>query len=195
MVKFTSLTFLLLWGLCFSLAGKAQTRSGSISRGSVYVVRKSGVLLDFGIHYGQAEATGNPSAQNFKNNTSVYDIKLGYVSEGNWYIGGLYSVKNYSTISGSSNGKTGGLGFGYLFRNNFNIRAFYRHNDVFGEYREGSGFQADLEYKVSFASNFYIGALISHRQVTFKANDTISNFQDYTLKETYPAISLGFLIN
>ncbi len=82
-----------------------------------------------------------------------------------------------------------------FFRNNFNFRAFYRHDESFGDYRKGSGFQADLEYKVPFASNFYIGALISHRQVNYKANDTISNFDEYIAKETYPAISLGFLIN
>lgn len=154
-----------------------------------------GVLLDFGVHYGQAEATGNPSTQDFKNNTSVYDIKLGYINDDNWYLGALYSLKNYSTLAGTTNGKTGGVGLGYFFRNNFNFRAFYRHGESFGDYREGSGFQADLEYKVSFASNFYIGALLSHRQVSYKTNDTILSYEEYTAKETYPAISVGFLIN
>ena len=196
MIKFVSTTFLFV--LFFFTISHAQTR-GSMGGGSgsraTYVAGKSGVLLDFGIHYGQSEAVGNPSTQDFKNNTSVYDVKLGYIYDSNWYIGALYSVKNYSTLAGSTNGKTGGVGFGYFFRNNFNIRAFYRHGEAFGEYREGSGFQADLEYKVSFASNFYIGALISHRQTTFKKNDTITSFEEYIAKETYPAISLGFLIN
>lgn len=181
--------------LLYPIAGFAQSRGGGSSRGSVYVAGKSGVLLDFGLHYGQSEATGNPSTQDFKNNTSVYDIKLGYVGDENFYLGALYSVKNHSTAAGTTNGKTGGIGVGYFFRNNFNFRAFYRHGEAFGEYHKGSGFQADLEYKVSFASNFYIGALVSHRQVTFKENDTILNYEDFTLKETYPAISLGFLIN
>lgn len=178
-----------------SSLGQAQTRGGGPSRGSVYVAGKSGVLLDFGIHYGQAEAVGNPTTQDFKNNTSVYDIKLGYITDGNWYLGALYSVKNFSDLTGTTNGKTGAVGFGYFFRNNFNIRTFVRHGESYGEYREGSGFQADLEYKVPFASNFYIGALVSHRQVTYKKNESIVNFEDYTAKETYPAISLGFLIN
>lgn len=199
MIKIASKSFLSVVFVVMSLSviSQAQTRGGGSSRGggSVYVAGKSGVLLDFGIHYGQSEAAGNPATQDFKNNTSIYDSKLGYISDSNWYLGLLYSVKNYSTLAGTTNGKTGGVGFGYFFRNNFNFRAFYRHDESFGEYRKGTGFQADLEYKVPFASNFYIGALISHRQVNFKTNDTIANFDEYIAKETYPAISLGFLIN
>lgn len=186
--------FIVFINVAMVQTGFAQTRSSG-SRGNVYVASKSGVLLDFAIHYGQSQADGNPTTQNFKNNTSIYDTKLGYITDSNWYLGALYSVKNYSTLTGSTNSKVGGLGFGYFFRNNFNLRAFYRHDEVYGDYRDGSGFQADLEYKVSFASNFYIGALISHRQVTFRKNESIAAFEDYTAKETFPAITLGFLIN
>lgn len=179
MIKFASKTFLFVVFIVLGLAQFSHAQT----------------LLDFAIHYTQSEAAGNPSTQDFKNNTSVYDIKLGYISDNNWYLGALYSVKNYSNLAGTTNGKVGGAGFGYFFRNNFNFRAFYRHNESFGEYREGSGFQADLEYKVSFFSNFYIGALISHRKMTFKKNESVANFEDYTAKETYPALSLGFLFN
>ena len=200
MIKSASIIFLfVVFALSvWSQISEAQMRgsgSGGGSRSAVFVTSKSGVLLDFAIHYGQAEAVGNPTTQDFKNNTSVYDTKLGYISDNNWYLGALYSVKNYSTLAGATNGKVGGVGFGYFFRNNFNFRAYYRHNEAFGEYRKGTGFQADLEYKVSFASNFYIGALVSHRQMTYKENESITSFEDYTAKETFPAITLGFLIN
>lgn len=196
MTKFvTSLFFLVLFSVTLA---QAQVRaSGTSSGGSrmSYVTGKSGVLLDLALHYAQSESVGTPATQDFKNNTSVYDTKLGYIYDNDFYIGALYSVKNYSTLAGTTNGKTGGLGLGYFFRNNFNVRTFYRHNEVYGEYKMGSGFQADLEYKVSFSSNFYIGALISHRQIAFKKNEAIASFDKYTIKETYPALSLGFLIN
>lgn len=158
-------------------------------------VQARSVLLDFGLHYGQSEAVGTPATQDFKNNTTAYDSKLGYISDGNWYLGLLYSYKNYSSDLASTNGSASGAGLGYFFANNFNFRAFYRFDESFGRYRKGSGFQTDFEYKVHLASSFYIGVLISHRQVIYKVNNSITNYQEDTAKETFPGISLGFFIN
>lgn len=185
-------------GLLFLVAGSAQAQShggrSSLGTGS-FVYSKSGVLVDFGLFYGQSEAAGNPSTQNFKENVSIYDIKLGYITDSNWYFGGLYSVRNDSDTLGTTNGKAGGLGAGYFFHNNFNFRAYYRFQETYGDYTDGSGFQLDLEYKVAFSSNFYIGALISHHQTQFTSNNTIAGFSSYTQKDTYPAVTLGFLID
>lgn len=178
----------------------AQAQAVGRSRGTApspkFSSGRSGVLLDFAVFYGQDEATANPNVGNeYKDNDSVYDIKLGYVFNNDFYFGGDLSVRNYSYLGGTSTGQSTGAGFGYFFSNNFNVRAFYRFNESYDNYRDGSGFQADLNYLLNLSSNFYLGFLISHRQTTFTTNSQIASFEKWTYKTTFPAISFGFLIN
>ena len=178
----------------------AQARSGGSrsARPMTYSSGNSGVLFDFGIYYGQSEASANPSVGNeWKDNTSIYDVKLGYIMDGGVYLGAAYSTRTQSTSSvgvSSTTGNVGAFGGGYFWDNGFNIRGYYRVNESFGEYKSGSGFQGDLGFMLNMSSNFYIGFLVSHRQVTFTENKTIAAFNSWTRKETYPFITLGFLI-
>lgn len=160
---------------------------------------RSGVLLDFGIHYGQSEATADPSPGNeWKNISSVYDLKLGYISDSDIYLGAGYSVRTDSLSSQANNSLSGGavlLGAGWFWGSGFNLRGFYHWNESWGDYKSGTGFQADLGYMMNITSNFYMGLLFSHRQTTFTSNSTIFNFQSWTRKETFPILTFGFLIN
>ncbi len=177
-------------------AGRAERSQGTtrtVSSG------RSGVLVDLGFFYGQSEATANPAVGNeWQDIKSIYDLKLGYVLESDIYLGAGYSTRTDSLTSlpvASSSGGTAMVGGGIYFGNGFNIRGFYRINESWGDYKNGSGFQLDLAYMVNMTSNFYLGFLFSHRQTVFTSNSTIVNFKTWTRKETFPMLTLGFLIN
>lgn len=185
-------------GWAASSARDRQARSGN-SQATTFSSGRSGVLLDLGFFYGQSEAVANPSPGNeWKDITSVYDVKLGYVFDSDLYFGGGYLARNDSLTSlstNSSNGGTAMLGLGWFWGNGFNLRGYYHLNESLGDYKNGTGFQADIGYMVNMTSNFYMGLLFSHRQTVFTSNSTIANFQTWTRKETFPMVTLGFLIN
>ena len=175
-----------------------QARTGGASAVS-YSSNRSGVLFDLGYYYGQSEAVANPSPGNeWKDITSVYDIKLGYVFDSDLYLGGGYTVRTDSLTSIPVNSSSGGsamLGLGWFWGTGFNLRGYYHIDESFGDYKSGTGFQADIGYIVNMTSNFYLGLLFSHRQTVYTTNNTIANFKTWTKKETFPMVTLGFLIN
>ncbi len=191
----------LIIAISFGSVVHAQSPQGSgrAAKSIAYAPGRSGTLFDIGFYYGQSEATASPSAANeFKNNTSIYDIKLGYIFSEGFYLGGEYSTRNESstsTTTGTLSGGGAGAGVGYFATSGFYLRGLYRFNETFGDYKNGSGYQADLGYMVNMTSNFFIGILISNRQITYKENKLIFGFDNWTKKETYPFLTLGFVIN
>lgn len=163
----------------------------------IHAYGSTGVLFDLGVYYGRSEATANPTAGNtWQNSTSLYDIKFGYITTDSYYLGAEYTTRNDDQVTASNtSGSAAGVGLGYFFGNGFNLRAYYKFNESYGDYSQGSGYQADLGYAANMTSNFYLGFGVSFRQTSFKKNNTITNFDYWTRKETYPFISLGFLIN
>ncbi len=158
---------------------------------------RTGLLFDTGIYYGQSEATANPVALNqWQNTTSIYDIKLGYIMDNSVYLGAEYSTRTDNQLSSTAAaGSATALGIGYFSENGFNIRGYYRLGEAFGNYSNGSGYQADLGYMMNMTSNFFLGFTVSIRQATFKTNSTIAGFDYWARKETYPFLTLGFLFN
>jgi hypothetical protein len=195
-------TQLRFWLFVISLLGfefsQAQyAGSGKPARVYTHSYGHTGTLLDGAIYYAQTEATASPAAGNtWQNTTSLYDIKLGQVLESSIYVGLEYSTRSDNQISNATtSGNSVGAGVGYFTENGFNIRAYYKFNENYGDYKDGTGFEADLGYMVNMTSNFYLGINLSVRQITFKTNSTITNFDYWTRKETYPFLALGFLIN
>lgn len=192
------ITFQSAQALSASGTRERQARSGGSSNVS-YTSNRSGVLFDLGYYYGQSEAVANPSPGNeWKDITSIYDFKLGYVFDSDLFLGAGYTVRSDSLTSLSVNSSSGGtamLGAGWFWGSGFNLRAYYHVDESFGDYKSGTGFQADLGYSVNMTSNFYLGLLFSHRQTVYTANSTIANFKTWTKKETFPMVTLGFLIN
>jgi hypothetical protein len=195
---FLKLVFLFIF---FNQSVQAQSNRGVSSKSAKpmsYSSGSSGLLFDFGVYYGQSEAVAKPSVGNeWKDVNSIYDVKLGYILVEGLYFGAEYSVRTQSATSTNLNSSTGNaaaFGGGYFWGNGFNLRAYYRLNELSGDYKSGSGFQADLGYMINMSSSFYLGFLVSHRQVTFAENKTIANFDYWTRKETFPFLTLGFLI-
>ncbi len=193
----SSFVFLILFCLGLNVVAAVNPREKAVAFKNLS--GRSGVLFDLGYYYGQSEATANPSPGNeWKDLTSVYDVKLGIITESDFYFGGGYMTRSDSLSSqgiSSSSGGTAMAGLGYYWGSGFNLRAFYHINETFGNYSSGTGFQADLGYMVNITSNFYLGALLSHRQTVYTSNNSIVNFQTWTRKQTFPMITFGFLIN
>ena len=170
-------------------AGGRETRP--IARTYGYL----GTLFDVGVYYGKSEASANPAAGNtWENTTSLYDIKLGYISESQLYFGAMYSVRNDNqTTANRVDGQSVGVGLGFFRYNGFNIRAYYKFNDNYGDYKEGTGYHFELGYAINPTSSFYLGLCYSVRETTYKKNETIAGFSSWARKESYPFLTLGFL--
>ncbi len=194
--------------ICFfssltEVLAQSPRASGRPAKAISYSSGSSGVLFDVGIYYGQSQATADPVVGNeWKTSSSIYDIKLGYIREDGIYLGAEYSTYTQSTAATLSTpavesqaGGGAGVGLGYFWNSGFHGRTFYRFNETFGEYKSGTGFQADLGYAINVTSNFYLGIMFSHRQVTFKEYALTNNFQYWTKKETYPFLTMGFKVN
>ena len=193
----THISFLLIFVTCllgnqvFAQSSRRAAKPMSKLYGS------AGVLFDIATYFGKTEATANPVAANqWEYSTTIHDIKLGYINYNSFFFGGEYTTRsdNQALVTNTS-GSSMGAGAGYFFDSGFNFRVYYKFNEVFGNYADGTGFQADLGYAAPLTSNFYLGFVISFRQTTFKTNPAIANFDFWTRKETYPFITLGFLIN
>ncbi|MEQ1723168.1 MAG: hypothetical protein ABL930_08315 [Pseudobdellovibrio sp.] len=196
----THISFLLIFAV-FLVSEKSIAQSNNSTGRAAKTMSRSygrtGVLLDTAVYYGQTEATANPVAANqWQYTTSIYDIKLGYVMSNSFYWGGEYTTRTDNQVFvTNTSGSAAGAGVGYFFDNGFNFRVYYKFNEVYGSYADGTGYQADLGYAVNVTSNFYLGFVVSVRQTTFKSNGTITGFDFWTRKETYPFLTLGFLIN
>jgi hypothetical protein len=174
---------------------RSQTSSGGGSSSSSGSVR-SGVLFDIATYYGTVEETSKSTVQvDTKTNESVYDMKLGYVFPFGLYAGAEYSVRNSGFINWSTTGNGTALGVGYVFRNGLYVRGYYRFNEVYSDYRGGTGYQLDAGYSQMFATNFYLGFSLSRRDVTFDKRDSDANLKSYNYQATYPMLTVGFLIN
>lgn len=187
-----SAMFLLGFSAVAQTAGSARpAKSYSRSYG------RTGLLFDTSIYFGQTEATANPVVLNqWQSTTSIYDLKLGYILENSFYFGAEYSTRNDNQISTTSAfGNSTGLGVGYFSDSGFNLRVFYVLNEIYGDYTSGTGYRAELGYLMNMTSTFFLGFMVSIRQTTFKSNNTIIAFDSWTRKETYPFLTLGFLIN
>lgn len=183
----------LLIQFCFSFV-----YADTLPRGGKTISRAygfSGTLFDMALFYSQTEATATPSTGNtWQSSTSLYDVKLGYITESQFYWGGLYGFRSDNQVSTSAvSGNALGAGVGYFSHNGFNIRAYYKFNETYGDYKEGSGYQVDIGYTINPTAAFYLGVNLSVRNIIFKSNDIIPSFQSWERKETYPFITLGFL--
>ncbi len=174
--------------ILFAQSTRSQSRGSSS--------RAGGGLFDFAIYYGQSEGSSDPgNTYQSKTNESYYDMKLGYVFNTGIYIGAEYSTRNSGYLNGSTTGNAAAAGLGYFFVNGINLRGFYRFNEAFSDFRNGTGIQLDAGFSETFATNFYLGLMMSYRKTTYASRDSDPLLTRYTFDSTYPMVTFGFLIN
>ncbi len=185
-----------IFGSCHVLA---ETGASPVQISKIFskAILKNRVFLDGAIYYANTEATANPSTGNeWQFNTSIYELKLGYVFSNSLYMGGEYSARSDNQIYLTNHlGEASAIGAGYFFENGLNLRVFYRFNEYFGNYSAGRGAQIDLGYMISFGSNYFLGLNFSARQLEFNENLTLVGFKGWTRTETYPLLNLGVTFN
>ncbi len=190
------LNTILILAIFFSHDSQAQSFVGS--RKPIPIARTYGylgTLLDVGLYYSSSDGAANPASGNtWENSTALYDIKLGYIDESQIYYGAVYSARNdnQSTVE-KVYGQSFGLGIGFFRYNGFNVRGYYKFNDYYGEYKDGSGYHLELGYAISPTSSFYVGLCYSFREINYKTNQSIVGFSSWTRKESYPFLTIGFL--
>ena len=173
--------------LLVTSARVAEARGGGTS---------SGVLFDVNLYYGSSatnlKTTGTETKS--ENKTVLYDIKLGSLSGSGFYWGGLYSSRTTSVLNANGeNGSAMGASIGYFGAAGFFIMGHYLVSATYGEYKEGSGIQADLGYKFDIGSGWLLGGELSYRNITYKKNDTVANLESYNVADVLPMLSVGYV--
>jgi len=183
----------LVLGIFFKFTNaSAQSTRAQTSR----ISGKGGGLFDVALYHGQTEATNDPNnIYQVRSNESYYDMKLGYVFGMGLYLGAQYATRNSGYLGGSTTGNGAGAGLGYFFQNGINLRAYYRFNESFNDFRNGTGSQFDAGFSELFATNFYLGILMSYRKTNYTSRDFDPTLTRYSFESVYPMLTVGFLIN
>lgn len=158
----------------------------------------SGVLFDVNLYYasGKVESknTGGSSTVSADGSTAIYDIKLGLLSGSGLYWGGIYTSRSSSILNQSgSSGSALGASIGYMGASGFFVMGHYLLNATEGDYKNGSGLQADFGYKAGVGSGWLVGAELSYRSMTYKESDSNASLEYYKKDEVIPMISVGYL--
>ena len=174
-----------------SVAGTAQARGGG-GGGS------SGFLFDINLYYDtfkdETQNTGGTATTNNNTTEAVGDIKLGYLSSSGLYFGGIYTSRSNSFLNQSgTNGSSEGASIGYMASSGLFIMGHYLASSSYGTYSSGTGYQADIGYKAGMGNGVLLGAEITYRTATYKKDSSNSSLDHYTVTETMPMISIGFL--
>lgn len=172
----------------FAQSSRSQSTRSSTGKG--------GGLFDFALYYGQTEGSSDPVNTNqSKLNESYYDMKLGYLFGMGLYLGAEYESRNSGFVGGSTSGNGAAVGAGYFFQNGINLRSYYRFNNSYSDFRGGTGFQLDAGFHEMFATNFYLGVLLSYRKMNFSRRESDPALTRFSFDSTYPMLTFGFLIN
>ncbi|MNK01174.1 hypothetical protein D3C87_189690 [compost metagenome] len=125
-------------------------------------------------------------------NTSIYDIKLGYLGGSGLYLGAIYSLKNTDDGTNKKDGSAYGGSIGYIGSRGFFIQGHYLASAKFDRYSDGSGYQADFGYMTSVSSSVLLGVELSYRSIEYKKDDNTSATISRKETELTPKLTIGF---
>lgn len=181
-----------MWLLALVLAFMTTLVTTAQARGG------SGVLFDVNLYYSSSKIEtkdiGGAASVTTDGATAIYDVKLGYLSSSGLYLGGIYTSRSNSVLnqSGTSGSATGGS-VGYMGSAGFFIMGHYLVSATDGNYKEGSGVQADFGYKAGISNGWLVGAELSYRSMTYKKNDGNTSLESYKKDEVIPMVSVGYI--
>ncbi|MGZ3743843.1 MAG: hypothetical protein ACXVB1_14385 [Pseudobdellovibrionaceae bacterium] len=172
------------------LGGTAQARGGGGGG--------SGILLDLNLFYASSkidDVNSGTTTHQTDSTTAIYDMKLGYLNGDGLYLGGIYTSRSDSVLNASgTSGSAMGASVGYMGGGGFFIEGHYLLSATYGEYKSGTGVQADLGYKASVGNGWLVGGELTYRSITYKKNETLgASFESRQVTEVLPMISFGYL--
>lgn len=162
-------------------ASLAQARGGT----------SNGVMVSASAYMYNVTTDSSPGGKT-DSKTSLYDLKLGYLSGNGLYLGGLYTIRSQENGS-SESGKALGASVGYVGSEGFYLQGHYILSAEKGDYSEGTGLQADFGYLTNVTGAMYVGVELSYRSIEYKKNSTIPGFEKMKMDELFPLLTVGFL--
>lgn len=169
--------------LLFSMAltSQAQARGGGAS----------GLMLTANVYMYNVTVEQVPTAK-AESKSSVYDIKLGYLTGSGLYFGGIYSMRNV-TGSSSTDGKAMGASLGYFASNGFFAKGHYLVSAEYGTLKEGTGIQGDFGYITSVSSSVVVGVEMTYRSIEYKKDESNASLQKLRQDEMFPMFTIGLV--
>lgn len=185
--------------LVFSTFGAIQnaealtrTRRGRGPVTPVGTFVRKGILFDAAYYFGSNDFKSTTTNTSL-NQTSFLDLKLGYINQAAFYYGAQYTLRNDATRTTKTDGRGTGFGIGYFLMIGFDARVYYRFNESYSDYSQGSGYQIDIGYSARVISNVYLGVIIDYRDITYKSYSADPTIKNTVIRTLQPSVSLGYL--
>lgn len=165
--------------------------------GSIFVSQaqargsSSGVMLTANAFMYNVTTEDTPGSKS-ESKTSIYDIKLGYLTGTGLYLGGLYTIRNQENGT-TEDGKAVGASIGYVGVDGFFIKGHYIVSAERGAYKEGTGIQGDFGYLTNVTGAFLVGVELTYRSIEYKKNDSIPTLEKRKQDELFPMLTVGFV--
>lgn len=160
---------------------------------STQAASSSGVLVTANAFMYNSTVEQTPGAGAVESKSSIYDMKLGYLSSSGLYLGGIYTIKNSETDSGSTDGSAMGASLGYVGARGFYVKGHYLVSGTYGDFKEGTGVQGDLGYMASVSSSMVVGVELTYRSMEYKKKDGDPSLESYKQSELLPLMTIGFI--
>ena len=170
-----------------------------ITNSSFAAAGSSGILADIGILKFDTETSG-PNLGNTKNINTYYDIKIGYLTGTNLYVGGIYSA--YNQDNGNTQPKRSLYGATVGYHNNgwFLDGSYFLDGQLdLGNsvvLKKATGFGIDLGYQFMAGSNCFFGIEGSYKTYTFAESNVgaaTTTVDNKVKSELYPMLVLGVI--
>ncbi|NUN05668.1 MAG: hypothetical protein HUU57_07895 [Bdellovibrio sp.] len=152
----------------------------------------SGVMATANVFMYNSAADVTPGGTS-DSKSSIYDIKIGYLGGSGLYLGGIYTMRSSSDGVTTTDGKALGASVGYVGATGFFIKGHYLLSAEAGDYKEGTGIQADFGYFTNVTGSFIVGVELTYRSIEYKKNDAIPALEKYKSTELFPMLSVGFV--
>ncbi|AHZ84328.1 hypothetical protein Bb109J_c1636 [Bdellovibrio bacteriovorus] len=166
--------------------------AGSVLSLQSQAATSNGVLVNANIFMYNNSTETTPGGES-KSNSSIYDIKLGYISGNGLYLGGLYTLRKVETDSGSVDGNALGASIGYVGASGFYVKGHYLLSAEYDTLKEGTGIQADFGYMTNVTSSFFVGVELTYRSIEYKKNEASPGMDSLKISETFPMLTVGFI--
>ncbi|MBC7371979.1 MAG: hypothetical protein H7326_10460 [Bdellovibrionaceae bacterium] len=157
-----------------------------------------GVLLDVNLYYvlakSETKLAGQGTQQSSDLQSTIYDLKLGYIFPISWYVGIIHSSRSDSLLYHyDSYGSSDGISVGYMSYTGPYFMVHYLYQSNRGEYSRGTGVQIDVGCKFEANDHWVFGLEMSQRNLTYQKSDTNASLDYYKVAEVFPMASIGYL--